>query len=140
MKYQELIKDYYGNLNNLNDLLKKMTESYRLLIGGAAELNNIPEAKNSYVKDAVRRADKLGETIDHLIELIDSCGESYYQYCTIINNFILTNSNSDIILTEVDNDLLFKNSSIRDEDEDDDEENITREYNCNKKSRYKKKK
>lgn len=120
MKYTELIKDYYGNLNNLSDLLKKMSESYRLLIGGAAELNNIPEAKSSYVKDAVKRADKLGETIDNLISLIDSCGESYYKYCTVVNDFILKNSSSDVILTEVDDDLLFQNSSIRDEDEDED--------------------
>lgn len=135
MKYHELIKDYYGNLNNLSELLKKMSESYRLLIGGAAELNNIPEAKNSYVKDAVKRADKLGETIDHLISLIDSCGESYYKYCTVINDFILSNSSSDIILTEVDNDLLFENSTIRDEEE----ENIKSESEHNKSSKTKKK-
>jgi hypothetical protein len=135
MKYHELIKDYYGNLNNLSQLLKSMSESYRLLIGGAAELNNIPEAKNSYVKDAVRRADKLGETIDHLISLMDSCGESYYKYCTTVNEFILKNSSSDIILTEVDNELLFQNSTIRDEEE----ENIEERCNCGKKGKTKKK-
>lgn len=135
MKYHDLIKDYYGNLNNLNQLLKNMSESYRLLIGGAAELNNIPEAKNSYVKDAVRRADKLGEIIDHLISLMDSCGESYYKYCTTVNEFILKNSNSDIILTEVDDDLLFENSTIRDEEE----ENIEDRCNCVKKGKVKKK-
>lgn len=116
MKYHELIKDYYQNLNNLSELLKKMSESYRLLIGGAGELNNIPEARSSYVKDAVRRADKLGETIDDLISLIDSCGESYYKYCTTVNEFILNKSSSDMILTEVDDELLFQNSTIREED------------------------
>ena len=89
MGYNQLIKDYYGNLNNLVDLLKKLTESYRLLIGGAYELNNIPEARTKYVKEAVSRADKLGEEIDHLIDLLDECGESYYKYVIFILDNIM---------------------------------------------------
>lgn len=113
MGYNEVIKNYYGNLNNLADLLKKLTDSYRLLIGGAYELNNIPEARTKYVKEAVSRADKLGDEIDHLIDLLEECGESYYQYCTTVNDYILKNSDSKMILTEVDNDLLFQNG-VRD--------------------------
>jgi hypothetical protein len=110
MGYNQLIKDYYGNLNNLVDLLKKLTESYRLLIGGAYELNNIPEARTKYVKEAVSRADKLGEEIDHLIDLLDECGESYYKYVIVMNDYILKNGNNKVILTEVDSDLQFGNS------------------------------
>ena len=86
MKYQQLIKEYYVDINNLNQLLKTMVDSYRLLIGGAAELNNIYEAKSSYVKEAVHRANELGKIIDDVIELL-----------------------------EVDNDLLFQDSSVREE-------------------------
>ena len=110
MGYNQLIKDYYGKLNNLVDLLKKLTESYRLLIGGAYELNNIPEARTKYVKEAVSRADKLGEEIDHLIDLLDECGESYYKYVIFMNDYILKNGNNKVILTEVDSDLQFGNS------------------------------
>lgn len=110
MGYNKLIKDYYGNLNNLVDLLKKLTESYRLLIGGAFELNNIPEARTKYVKEAVNRADKLGEEIDHLIDLLDECGESYYKYVAVINGYILKNGDNNAILTEVDSDIQFENS------------------------------
>lgn len=110
MGYNQLIKDYYGNLNNLVDLLKKLTESYRLLIGGAYELNNIPEARTKYVKEAVSRADKLGEEIDLLIDLLDECGESYYKYVIVMNDYILKNGNNKVILTEVDSDLQFGNS------------------------------
>lgn len=112
MTYNELIKNYYGDLNNLANLLKNLTDSYRLLIGGAAELNNIPEARTKYVKEAVNRADKLGETIDEIIHLLHDCGESYFQYCDVLNKYILTNSNSSVILTEVDNELLFQNSTV----------------------------
>lgn len=110
MGYHKVIKDYYANLNNLSDLLKKLTESYRLLIGGAFELNNIPEARSKYVKEAVGRADKLGDEIDHLIDLLDECGESYYKYCATVNQYILKNADSKVILTEVDTDLQFENS------------------------------
>lgn len=110
MGYNKLIKEYYGNLNNLADLLKKLTESYRLLIGGAFELNNIPEARTKYVKEAVNRADKLGDEIDHLIDLLDKCGESYYKYVSVMGEYMLKNSNDKVILTEIDSDLQFGNS------------------------------
>lgn len=110
MGYNKLIKEYYGNLNNLADLLKKLTESYRLLIGGAFELNNIPEARTKYVKEAVTRADKLGDEIDHLIDLLDECGESYYKYVSVMSEYMMKNSNNKVILTEIDSDLQFENS------------------------------
>lgn len=115
MKYQQLIKEYYVDINNLNQLLKTMVDSYRLLIGGAAELNNIYEAKSSYVKEAVHRANELGKIIDDVIELLDVCGESYFKYCALVGDYILKKSDSNKILTEVDNDLLFQDSSVREE-------------------------
>ena len=108
MKYQQLIKEYYVDINNLNQLLKTMVDSYRLLIGGAAELNNIYEAKSSYVKEAVHRANELGKIIDDVIELLDVCGESYFKYCALVGYYILKKSYSNKILTEVDNDLLLQ--------------------------------
>lgn len=105
------MKSYYGEVYNISELLKKVTDSYRLLIAGAAELNNIPEAKSSYVKDAVKRADKLGETIDNLITLLDKCGESYFQYCSVLGNYIMNKSTQKDILTEIDDELLYDNSS-----------------------------
>ena len=93
MKYQQLMKQYYGDINNLSQLLQSMVNSYRLLIAGAAELNNINEAKSSYVKVAVKRADSLGKIIDH----------------------ILKNTDNNVILTEVDNELLFQDASVREE-------------------------
>ena len=115
MKYQQLIKEYYVDINNLNQLLRTMVDSYRLLIGGAAELNNIYEAKSSYVKEAVHRANELGKIIDDVIELLDVCGESYFKYCALVGDYILKKSDSNKILTEVDNDLLFQDSSVREE-------------------------
>ena len=115
MKYQQLMKEYYVDINNLNQLLKTMVDSYRLLIAGAAELNNIYEAKSSYVKDAVHRANKLGDTIDNLIDLLEACGETYFKYCAVMGEYILKKSDNKVILTEVDEELFFQDSSVREE-------------------------
>ena len=115
MKYQQLMKEYYVDINNLNQLLKTMVDSYRLLIAGAAELNNIYEAKSSYVKDAVHRANKLGDTIDNLIDLLEACGETYFKYCAVMGEYILKKSDNKVILTEVDEELFYQDSSVREE-------------------------
>ena len=115
MKYQQLMKEYYVDINNLNQLLKTMVDSYRLLIAGAAELNNIYEAKSSYVKDAVHRANKLGDTIDNVIDLLEECGETYFKYCAVMGEYILKKSDNKVILTEVDEELFFQDSSVREE-------------------------
>ena len=115
MKYQQLMKQYYGDINNLSQLLQSMVNSYRLLIAGAAELNNINEAKSSYVKVAVKRADSLGKIIDHIIDLIDECGEGYFKYIKIVGGHILKNTDNNVILTEVDSELLFQDASVREE-------------------------
>ncbi|MDU2491845.1 MAG: hypothetical protein E7D27_14895 [Clostridium celatum] len=115
MKYQQLMKEYYVDINNLNQLLKTMVDSYRLLIAGAAELNNIYEAKSSYVKDAVHRANKLGDTIDNLIDLLEECGETYFKYCAVMGEYILKKSDNKVILTEVDEELFLQDSSVREE-------------------------
>ena len=115
MKYQQLMKEYYVDINNLNQLLKTMVDSYRLLIGGAAELNNIYEAKSSYVKEAVHRANELGKIIDNVIDLLDECGETYFKYCALVGDYFLKKSDNKLILTEVDDELFFQDSSTREE-------------------------
>ena len=115
MKYQQLMNEYYVDINNLNQLLKTMVDSYRLLIGGAAELNNIYEAKSSYVKEAVHRANELGKIIDNVIDLLDECGETYFKYCALVGDYILKKSDNKVILTEVDDELFFQDSSTREE-------------------------
>ena len=112
-KYTNLVKDYYGEISNLTVTLNSLTNSYRLLVASAAELNNINEAKSSAVKEAVKRSEKLGHCIDHLITLIDECADGYYQYCLVVNKYINTKESKDAILTEVNDDLSLQNSTVR---------------------------
>ncbi|SFC94207.1 hypothetical protein [Clostridium uliginosum] len=114
MKYKNLIKDQCEDISNLSQILKTYVDSYRLLIGGAAELNNINVAKKSEIRKAIDRVDEMGELIDELIVALDKCEGGYLKYCKIKNEYITINSEKDIILTEIDNALNFQ-SSERDE-------------------------
>ena len=115
MQYKDLIQDHYNEINNLNNLLSSMVNSYRLLIGGANELNNISEVKKSKVKEAVERSEELGHIIDSIIKTIDECSGSYIKYCKIKKQFIEENTNKDVILTEINYELDFDNSQREDE-------------------------
>ena len=110
MAYREVIKNNGEELNNLADLLGKFVNSYRLLIGGAGELNIIALAKKSEVKDALDRAADVGAIIDDLVKVIESSDNCYFKYMKIKNNFILSKTEKDSILTEINNELEFQNS------------------------------
>ena len=119
MAYREVVKGNFQELNNLADLLGKFVNSYRLLIGGAGELNNIALSKKNEVKDALDRAEDVGCIIDNLVKVIEGSGNCYFKYTKIKNEFILSKTQKDSILTEIDNDLNFNNSRIYDNEEDD---------------------
>ncbi|GAB6167983.1 hypothetical protein JCM1393_04430 [Clostridium carnis] len=118
MPYRDFMSKNYSEISNLNTMLNSMVNSYRLLIGGAGELNNIAPAKKSQVKDAIERAEKLGEIIDSLIKTLDGCSQNYCKYCYIKNQYIQTKTNKDIILTEINSELDFYNENEREEDEE----------------------
>ena len=120
MAYRNLIDNQYTDISNLTSLLNSLVNSYRLLIGGAYELNNISEAKKGDVKEAVKRVDNLGEIIDEIIKTLDECNTSYVKYCKIKKNYIDEKTIKDNILTEINSDLNFQNSANKYDDNDDD--------------------
>lgn len=110
MGYREVMNESYVELNNITTLLNSMVNSYRLLIGGAAELNNINVAKKSDVKDAVDRVDELGKIIDSLLKVIKETQYGYCKYCEIKHKYIEAQCNKNKIFTEINNELDFHNS------------------------------
>ncbi|SHJ87605.1 hypothetical protein SAMN02745163_02781 [Clostridium cavendishii DSM 21758] len=111
MGYNNFFNSYFVELNNLTDLLNKYANAYRLLIGGAGELNNIADVKKSDLKDSLERVYKLGDIMDDLLKTIDSVEICYMDYLKIKAQLIGDKSFKDDILTEVDNELLFQNST-----------------------------
>ncbi|GLC29246.1 hypothetical protein [Clostridium omnivorum] len=105
MGRRKLIQEYYADLNNLVLLLNSLTNSYRLLIGGADELNKIAIAKKKDVKEAIERAEEVGEIIDRIIIVLDSAACTYTDYCNVKAEVIKCKLEAKHILTEIDEEL-----------------------------------
>ena len=108
MAHRRVIQNYYNDINNLADILTKLVGSYRLLIGGADELNKIALSKKSEVKDALKRADNLGDIIDETIKVLDDASHSYMSYCKIKTEVMNSKLEINYIETEIDEDLKLK--------------------------------
>ncbi|PRR78226.1 hypothetical protein CLLI_18280 [Clostridium liquoris] len=108
MNHRKLVQEYYGDINNLAELLAKLVNSYRLLIGGAGELNTIALSKKNDVKHALKRANELGEVIDEIIEVLEKTSYGYMDYCEMKSQLIEGKIQSKYIETEIDEELKFK--------------------------------
>lgn len=98
----------YKDCNNLVNLLNQLVNAYRLLIGAASDLNNIALSKKSEVKDALKRAEKVGDLIDDVIDAIEDSTSYYNKYCKEKSAILNTKLDGDYILTEIEEELLFK--------------------------------
>jgi hypothetical protein len=105
---RKLIETYYVDINNLADLLGKLVNSYRLLIGGADELNKIALARRKDVRNALERVDELGDIIDHIIGALEGASHNYLDYCSLKSDIIKGKLGSHHIETEIDDELKFE--------------------------------
>lgn len=105
MTHRKIINNYFADVNNLADLLFKLVNSYKLLVGGADELNKIALSNKSDVKKALKRADKLGEIIDDLIKALDKTGRGCSEYCNLKSEVINEKLSYDYILKEIHEEL-----------------------------------
>lgn len=80
MSNRKVIENYEFDINNQVDLLGKLVNSYRLLIGGAGELNGIALASKNDVRDAIKRVNKLGGVIDNIIQDMNDINKTYIKY------------------------------------------------------------
>lgn len=108
MTRRRVIQNYYSDINNLADILGKLVGSYRLLIGGADELNKIALSKKSDVKDALKRADQLGDIIDETIKVLDDSSFSYMSYCNMKTEVMKGKIKIEYIEAEIDEELRIK--------------------------------
>lgn len=110
MAHRKLIQNYYEDINNIADLLTKLVNSYRLLVGGASEMNSIALASKSDVKKAIKRAEEVGNIIDELIKALEDTSISYIDYCKVKSEIMEKTIELQYIQTEIDEDLKFKES------------------------------
>lgn len=108
MSHKRVVNNYYLDVNNLADVLSKLVSSYRLLIGGAAELNQIALAKKKDIKDAIDRATDLGDVIDQVIDALEKTEGTYLDYCKLKSKILECKVESEFIETEIDEELKLK--------------------------------
>ncbi|WP_446898355.1 hypothetical protein ACSVC9_00020 [Clostridium sp. LBM24168] len=123
MSHRKIIEDYYCDIDNLADLLSKLTNSYRLLIGGAGELNTIALAHKKDVKSAISRVNKLGNTIDDIIKVLDKSSCCYMDYCELRSELIQGKIKMQYIEDEIDEELFMENLDELYEDGSEDDTN-----------------
>jgi hypothetical protein len=109
MAHRRIIETYYRDVNNLADLLNKLVNSYRLLVGGANELNGIALASKSDIKDALKRAHELGDIIDGVIEALEVTTDSCNCYCKLKGEILGSKIHIGYIETEIGEDLKLQN-------------------------------
>lgn len=110
MRFDDLAKKQYEDIDRLSELLKNYVDVYRLLIAGTSELYSVNLAKKSEVKKSLDRVEQVGELIDKVVDTLDKCEGSYLKYCKIKNDYIAVGTEKDKIFTEIDNELNFQNS------------------------------
>jgi DNA-binding transcriptional MerR regulator len=88
VNYIKLIQSQYYDLNNIADLLSKLSSTYKLLVSTAEEYNRIALAKRDNVQDAIDRAEDIGKIMDRLIEALDAETSLYILYARTKNDYI----------------------------------------------------
>ncbi|MDT8718522.1 hypothetical protein IAI10_17800 [Clostridium sp. 19966] len=105
MGHRKVIENYYTDISNLADLLTKLVNSYRLLIGGANELNGIALASKKDIKAAIKRSHELGEIIDNLLVILKESSSGYIDYCDLKSQVMKSQMQFQYIKNEIDNEL-----------------------------------
>ncbi len=125
MSHRKLMEEYYCDINNLTDLLSKLANNYRLLIGGAGEMNSMAVSHKKDVKDALHRANKLGDLIDKVLNTLEKSTGGYVEYCKMRSEVIKEKMLIQYIETEI-NEELFLNGldDLEDSDGSDDSDDI----------------
>lgn len=115
MGHTEVFRKHFNEVNNLSSILNSYANTYRLLVGAAGELNNISKVRKRDLDEALDRVDEMGKIIDSVLEVIKENEEAYIKYIKLKSKVITEKASKDMILTEVEQDLFFDNSS-RDEE------------------------
>ncbi len=105
LTHRKVVENYYADMNNLADLLSKLVNSYRLLIGGVHELNGVALAHKDEIKDALDRVDELGKLIDHIISAFKYTDSVYIEYCRLKSDVMKEQMGVQYIQSEIEDEL-----------------------------------
>jgi len=98
---RRLIENYYLDYYNLIDILCKLTNDYRLLIGGAGEINQIALSHKKDVRKALKRVRVVGDMIDDILEILEKTELSYFDYCRIKSDIVKEKLEFEYVKSEI---------------------------------------
>lgn len=105
MSNRNVVENYCRDLNSEVDIFFKLVNSYRLLVGGASELNQIALATKNDIKNAIKRVDKTGEVIDELLDEMQERDRIYIKYLKIKSENINEILSSEYVENEIEEEL-----------------------------------
>lgn len=105
MSQRRVIDGYGRDLGFTLEQLNKLTLTYKVLIDSACVLNNVALSSKSDVKEAIKRAKKLGCVIDDLIRTVDCSMCTWENYMNIKSDYINCKLDLSTIEVEVDEEL-----------------------------------
>ena len=101
MSYRELMEYQHKQTVNLQEMLTRLVNSYRLLVGAANELNGIALSDRRQVKDALKRAQEVGALIDDVNDALKRSQCRYLDYCVMYSQEIKNYINPQNICEEI---------------------------------------
>ncbi|AKA70993.1 hypothetical protein [Clostridium scatologenes] len=110
MTCRKVMEDYYNDINNLSDFLAKLVNSYRLIVGGAGELNGIALAHKKDVRNAIKTSNDLLKVINEVICMLEKTSCGYMDFCNVRSQIMQSRMQVQYIQTEIDNELKLQNS------------------------------
>lgn len=98
---RQLVDNYNADLFNLLETLSKLTNNYRLMIGGASDLNQITLAHKRDVTKALKRVRVVGDMIDEVLEVLSKSELTYLKYCKIKSDLVSCMNELDFVKAEL---------------------------------------
>lgn len=105
MAQRRVIEGYAKDIDVTVDQLVKLVGVYKTLIDAASNLNCITIASKSDVKDALKRARKVGCIIDEIIDSLDYAICTWSKYLRLKTEYINCRLDIDYIEAQVEEEL-----------------------------------
>ena len=105
MSRRMIIESYSKDIAMTVDQLTKFVGVYKTLIDSASSVNSITIASKTDVKEALKRARKVGDIIDEIIDSLDYGMCTWSKYLKLKTEYIHAGLDMGYIESQIDEDL-----------------------------------
>ena len=105
MSQRRVIESYARDVGFNIDQLNKLVVNYKMAVDSACDLNSVALSSRGDVKEAIRRAKKLGKIIDDLIDTVDFTLCTWKKYMELKAQYIDAKLDLSTIEVEVEEEI-----------------------------------